>query len=237
MLPACIGGGGMALRGGILRAGLLLILAGPVPAAAFSGRAEVTDGDTLTVGALKVRLHGIDAPEAGQRCGRVGGGDWDCGAAAAERLAELVAGREVHCTPHDRDAYGRLIATCAAQGVDLGGALVGEGLAWSYSRFSIDYAAVEGRARRARLGLWQGEAQPAWAYRAEGWVAAAGAGEAAPAPGTCAIKGNITAAGEKVYHTPASPWYARTRVDAEAGERWFCDEAEARAAHWRPAGG
>jgi hypothetical protein len=57
-----------------------------------------------------------------------------------------------------------------------------------------------------------------------------------PAPGGCAIKGNVTAAGERVYHTPASPWYARTRVDEAKGEAWFCDEAAARAAGFRPAG-
>ena len=40
--------------------------------------------------------------------------------------------------------------------------------------------------------------------------------------------------GERVYHTPESPWYDRTEIDTDAGERWFCTEQEAQAAGWRP---
>ena len=218
----------------LLRAGLIAAAAAPALAAGIGGPAEVTDGDTLVIGSVSIRLHGIDAPETDQRCGLEGGGDWACGAAAADRLAELVAGREVRCTPRDRDGYGRLVATCAIGGVDLGAKLVGEGLAWSYMRYSVDYAVVEGRARRARLGLWQGASQPPWDFRADGFAAAAG-GDGADPPGACAIKGNITASGERVYHTPASPWYKRTRVEVAEGEHWFCDAAEAEAAGWRAA--
>ena len=39
--------------------------------------------------------------------------------------------------------------------------------------------------------------------------------------------------GERVYHTPDSPWYARTEIDTGAGERWFCTEREAQDAGWR----
>ena len=39
--------------------------------------------------------------------------------------------------------------------------------------------------------------------------------------------------GERVYHTSDSPWYERTEIDTEAGERWFCTEREAEAAGWR----
>ena len=37
----------------------------------------------------------------------------------------------------------------------------------------------------------------------------------------------------RVYHTPDSPWYARTEIDPSAGERWFCSEREAEEAGWR----
>ena len=57
---------------------------------------------------------------------------------------------------------------------------------------------------------------------------------AAPLPaGECRIKGNISDSG-KIYHIPGDPWYDRTQVDTSKGERWFCTEAEARAAGWRP---
>ena len=44
-------------------------------------------------------------------------------------------------------------------------------------------------------------------------------------PEHCRIKGNINVvSGERVYHTPDSPWYERTEIDTEAGEQWFCTE-------------
>ena len=52
-------------------------------------------------------------------------------------------------------------------------------------------------------------------------------------PPNCRIKGNISA-GDRVYHTPDSPYYARTQIDPAQGERWFCSEQEAQAAGWRP---
>lgn len=55
-----------------------------------------------------------------------------------------------------------------------------------------------------------------------------------PAPPDCRIKGNINRDGERIYHVPGkSRWYTRTCIN-RPGERWFCSEAEARAAGWRP---
>jgi hypothetical protein len=51
-------------------------------------------------------------------------------------------------------------------------------------------------------------------------------------PGRCPIKGNISQNG-RIYHVPGSPSYDGTKIDESAGERWFCSEAEARAAGWR----
>ena len=53
-----------------------------------------------------------------------------------------------------------------------------------------------------------------------------------PVPADCRIKGNISG-DERVYHTPDSPWYNRTEIDASKGERWFCSAQEAEAAGWR----
>ena len=124
--------------------------------------------------------------------------------------------------------------------------MVAEGYAWAYRHFSSDYIPEEDAARVAARGIWNGEAQAAWDFRAEGWRQAAGStaadsgradsgGAVAEGGRDCAIKGNITASGEKVYHTPGSAWYARTRIDESAGEAWFCTPAEAEAAGWRAA--
>lgn len=54
----------------------------------------------------------------------------------------------------------------------------------------------------------------------------------AAAPGDCRIKGNVSESG-RIYHVPGSEWYERTQINPAKGERWFCTEAEAKAAGWR----
>ena len=214
-------------------AGAAAALGGAETGTGIAGTARVIDGDTLALGPVRIRLHGIDAPELGQTCQGSDGAPWDCGAAAADRLAALIAGRRVTCAAREADRYGRIVATCAADGIDLGHALVAEGLAWAFLRYSEDYVAAEADARKIGAGLWQGDAAPAWDFRAAAWEAAAGAG---PLP-DCPIKGNINRAGDRIYHMPWSRDYARTVIDEARGERWFCDEAEAEAAGWRAARG
>ncbi|RQP08077.1 MAG: thermonuclease family protein [Paracoccus sp. BP8] len=192
------------------------------------GRAAVVDGDTLKIGPVAIRIHGIDAPEQGQQCSKSGGRKWNCGEVATEAMAEMVRDQVVECVPLDIDAYRRIVARCHAAGMDLGGEIVGRGLAWAYLRYSDDYADAERMARAAGRGVWQSESLPAWEYRADRWARAA-----AEAPEGCPIKGNISNKGERIYHTPWSPAYAKTRIDESRGERWFCDEAEAIAAGWR----
>lgn len=50
---------------------------------------------------------------------------------------------------------------------------------------------------------------------------------------TCNIKGNVNTRGERIYHVPGQRYYDETPISASHGERWFCSEAEARAAGWR----
>lgn len=203
----------------------LLVLLFLLPALAAAD-ARVVDGDTIDLGDARIRLHGIDAPELGQSCAALGE-IWRCGEAAADRLGRLIRGKRVTCETRDVDRYGREIAVCRVGGVDIGAEMVRSGLAWAFTRFSGDYVGEEDAARAAQRGIWRAPNQPAWEYRAEKWRAAE-----AEAPAGCPIKGNISANG-RIYHTPWSPWYARTRIDPSKGERWFCDEAEARAAGWR----
>ena len=49
----------------------------------------------------------------------------------------------------------------------------------------------------------------------------------------CAIKGNISSSGERIYHVPGQRYYDKTQIDASKGERWFCTEQEAVAGGWR----
>lgn len=192
--------------------------------AVITGPLTIIDGDTVELGVVRIRLHGIDAPETGQRCRQANRqGSWDCGKAATNRLAELMDRAAIRCHAHDRDRYGRIIAVCYAGERDVNAVLVEEGLAWAFRHYSEDYVKHEERARATGVGIWQGPAEPPWDYRANRWARAAAL---SPKPG-CPIKGNIDRQGQKIYHTPWSPWYGRTRIDESKGQRWFCDEAEA----------
>jgi endonuclease YncB( thermonuclease family) len=197
--------------------------------AEITGEARVIDGDTVDIGPVRIRLHGIDAPESDQPCAQTDGGSWKCGTAATSRLADMIDGHLITCEARDRDAYGRIIGVCFKDDIDLNALLVREGLAWAYVRFSEDYITQELSAQAEKIGIWQAETTPPWEYRAQRWERAA---SDSPRPG-CPIKGNINRNGERIYHTPWSPWYDRVQIDETSGERWFCDEAEAEAAGWR----
>ena len=188
---------------------------------------KVVDGDTIKIGATTYRLHGIDAPEAGQRCSTSGTGEWSCGREAIGALEAMVLDREVVCDDRGTDDYDRTIAVCFADGEDVNAAMVDAGLAWAFRRFSLDYAPNEDRARAAGVGVWRAPTQAPWDYRARRWEVAA-----QEAPEGCPIKGNISRNG-RIYHAPWSPWYTRTKLSVEKGERWFCSEAEALEAGWR----
>jgi endonuclease YncB( thermonuclease family) len=86
--------GSMTLRSTLFL--LMALVATPTLAgeeAHIVGTATIVDGDTIDVGPVRIRLHGIDAPEAGQRCGKANGGTWPCGDEAIGRLADLVEGK------------------------------------------------------------------------------------------------------------------------------------------------
>ncbi len=52
------------------------------------------------------------------------------------------------------------------------------------------------------------------------------------ASGSCTIKGNIAATGERIYHLPQQKYCAATCISFFRDERWFCSEAEVRNAGW-----
>lgn len=215
---------------GLLGGVCAVLSAGVATAGPVTGPARVIDGDTLVVGPVVVRLHGIDAPEMGQTCRDAEGVGYDCGAEARDRLSELADGHPVECRGETSDGYGRRLAVCrTATEPDIGAVLVRDGLAWAFVRYSADYRELESDARRRQAGLWSGRADPPWDYRARRWEAAV-----TTAPDRCPIKGNVSRQGERIYHAPWSPWYAKTKVSERRGERWFCNEAEAVAAGFRP---
>lgn len=146
-------------------AAALLLLTTPAMAQDVSGPARAADGDSLGLSGISVRLFGVDAPELAQTCER-GGASWPCGSEAAAKLAGLVAGTSVQCEQKDIDDYGRIVATCRAGNIDLGGAMIDAGLAVALPHFTDRYVGAEARAREARRGLWSGTFQMPADYRA-----------------------------------------------------------------------
>ena len=200
------------------------VLATPV-FADFSGVVRVIDGDTIEVGQVTVRLHGIDAPEIDQTCRTATGQPFACGVVVSEQVHSRYGGEFATCTAVATDRYGRSVAKCMVEGRDMGEEIVLEGWAEAYRRYSMDYDLAEKSAQVRGVGLWAGSMQSPAEYRAT---------RGTTTQGTCTIKGNISNAG-RIYHLPHNRDYGATRINEARGERWFCTETEAQAAGWRPA--
>jgi endonuclease YncB( thermonuclease family) len=105
------------------------LYASPAFANNLTGQASIIDGDTLEVHGTRIRLWGIDAPESNQLCRGADSNQYRCGAKAANELDAFIARRPVDCLPVSLDVYGRTVATCSMDGVDLADWLVRNGLA------------------------------------------------------------------------------------------------------------
>lgn len=194
-----------------------------------SGLVRVIDGDTIDVGDVRVRLHGIDAPENGQTCTNVNGVVWDCGRWVTQEARARWQGAHARCETRDIDRFGRTVALCRIDGVDIAQELVRDGLALAYRHFSMAYDQDERSAALAGRGLHAHRmARPADHRKA-------GSRNQTPPDPDCVIKGNISRTGERIYHMPGQAFYDQTRINTSAGQRWFCSEAEARRAGWRKA--
>jgi micrococcal nuclease len=185
---------------------------------------RVIDGDTIELeNGERVRYIGINTPETVHPEKPV-----ECfGKAAKERNIELVLNETVRLERDvsDRDQYGRLLRYVYIDDVFVNKALVEEGYAYAYTlppdvRHADTFVTAEASAREHDRGLWS---------------ACAGATESEEDGRTCAIKGNISASGEKIYHIPGCDYYTETVIDIGKGEQWFCTEFDAEKAGWRKA--
>lgn len=117
----------------------------------------VSDGDSLRAGQLRLRLHGIDAPEKTQVCSTASGQSYACGQKATAWLrSHIQPGQRLSCVLIDTDRYRRLIVQCFKNGEDINKALVRAGWAVAYTRYSDAYVTAEQQAKADRIGLWQG---------------------------------------------------------------------------------
>jgi endonuclease YncB( thermonuclease family) len=133
--------------------------------APIAGTAWVVDGDTIDFRGRRIRLEGIDAPEAEQTCADAVGHDWPCGREATRALTAYIRSRDVTCEPTRFDRYERTLATCRlADGTDIGAWMVQQGLALDYGR-ARRYRAEQAEAEAARRGIWSGRFTPPQQWR------------------------------------------------------------------------
>jgi len=128
------------------------------------GQARVVDGDTIEIGSIRIRLWGIDAPESAQPC-QTDRASYDCGAEAKKQLQRLVLGKSVDCVRRTLDRYGRIVALCTVDHLDISAEMVRTGWALAFVRYSSDYVAQEQEAHLAKRGMWSGTFEPPWDWR------------------------------------------------------------------------
>lgn len=127
---------------------LLLILRGGRGRTLDGHDPFVIDGDTIVSDQVRIRLHGIDAPERLQ----VGGAE------ARTHLIRLIAGGAVRIEPVGTDKFGRTVARVHARCGDLGRLMVRNG--YARAAYGEEYREEEREARRDRSGLWAGPGIP-----------------------------------------------------------------------------
>lgn len=131
----------------------------------FIGQVQVTDGDTIRKGKLKIRLHGIDAPENKQKCTNLNNELYECGLQSSAFLKRIINKNDVYCMGKSKDRYGRLIAICYANKINLNSTMVKEGWAIAYRYYSFDYINEEEIAKKNNRGIWQGSFLEPYTWR------------------------------------------------------------------------
>lgn len=142
--------------------------ADPAPSAganAISGTASVVDADTLDIHGERVRLNGVDAPEAGQKCKDAAGTLYRCGTVAANELDKWINRNPVTCKVTGKDRYGRSLGDCSVRGESVQRWLVSSGHALAYRVYSTEHVMAEVNAQQAGVGVWAGEFVMPWDWR------------------------------------------------------------------------
>ncbi len=130
----------------------------------IQGKVNIIDGDTIHIGNNKIRLHGIDAPEINQIC-TINGADWECGKESKFYLENLIDLNNVICKVNDIDKYKRYVAICFVNNININKKMVKSGWAIAYRYYSSDYINEEDKAKKNKLGIWEGEFEEPYLFR------------------------------------------------------------------------
>lgn len=117
----------------------------------ISGMTRGGDGDSFFVGAVEIRLNGVDAPEWNRPFGR-----------QATAYRKELTGGLVDCDLLGEQTHGREVARCFVAGRDIGLAMIEAGWASAEPWFlrgrpwKASYEQAEREARRDGRGMWGG---------------------------------------------------------------------------------
>jgi endonuclease YncB( thermonuclease family) len=233
---------------------VILVLMGAEPC--LAAEVVIHDGDSLTLGNARYRLHGIDAPELDQVCLDENGVVWACWAEVRERLKGFIGGRQVHCDDKGPDPnlpQRRRMGECRILGeeITLHQWLVRQGWALNFEPYAKgQYKGDEEQARVSLSGLWRGCFSTPQDFRLGNKRTANLLGSRCAAldgqrkrdllfpdhPAGCMIKGKFALRAQitgyrGIYHMEGCRSYQATK----SPDRWFCSEADAQAAGFRKA--
>lgn len=131
----------------------------------ITGYARVTDGDTIRIKGIRIRLYGIDAPEIDQPCWQ-SNIKYSCGLRSKQYLQNLIRGVSLNCDFLGKDSYGRQLAKCYdSANKDINAQMVSSGNAIAYLFFSRDYARQQAEAKSNKRGIWAGRFTEPYEYR------------------------------------------------------------------------
>ena len=120
-----------------------------------SYQVKVTDGDSLEINSVRIRLIGIDAPEYTQTCKTNKNKKYYCGQDSIKYLKKLIKNKTITCKSHQKDQYNRELCTCYADDLNINKELVRTGHAITY--LESDYHKDETYAKSKKIGIWQGD--------------------------------------------------------------------------------
>lgn len=196
---------------------------------------HVVDGDTIDVQFKdgrkeRVRMLLIDTPET--KHPRLGVQPF--GPEASGFTKNVLYQKQVvlEMDVSERDKYGRILAYVWLENENVNRKLLEQGLARVAIfppdiKYLDEFEEVQEEARQSKRGIWS----------LEDYVHDRGFQDSPKTTGEapkkdrdgCDIKGNINSKKEKIYHLPDGQYY-----DSVIPEMWFCSEAEAENAGFRP---
>lgn len=177
---------------------------------------RVFDGDTFeTAENQKVRLAGVEAPEAGL-----------CGSEESKNtLEKMILNKKVQMKILYKDPFYRLVSMVYINDKFINKDMIASGWAYYKNRSkesSEELLTTNSISRDKKIGIFSNKCTQ----------------EINPRNLKCNIKSNNRSGSkEKLYHYPGCNQYNNTKVQLYLGDQWFCTEKEAVAAGYKKSGG